>query len=136
MRFLEELIKVAPFHIQAIKTDNEGCFTNRHTGYLKSSNPLNPRLHAFDLLCLELGIEHYLIDPGKPSQNGKVERSHREDQEKFYDEISFTTIQELEYKLRLWNMHYNDLKHCGLNKKSPNQMVAELTNLKPTNVCR
>lgn len=136
IKFLEELIKIAPFHIEAVKTDNEGCFTNRCTGYLKSSDPFNPRLHHFDLLCLELDIEHYLIDPGKPSQNGKVERSHREDQEKFYEQIPFNSFPELEYKIRLWNMHYNDLKHCSLNKKTPNQMVAELTNLKPTNVCR
>lgn len=126
IKFLEELIRVAPFHVEAIKTDNEGCFTNRYTGYLKSADPFNPRLHPFDLLCLELGVEHYLIDPGKPSQNGRVERSHREDQEKFYEQISFNTFSELKYKIRLWNMHYNDLKHCSLNGKSPNQMVGEL----------
>ena len=34
---------------------------------------------------------------------------------------------DLEYKIRLWNMYYNDLKHCSLNKKTPNQMVEELT---------
>jgi|TARA_B100001971_G_scaffold103625_1_gene95437 transposase InsO family protein len=127
IKFLEELIKVAPFHIEAIKTDNDVCFTNRYVGYLKSSDPLDPRLHPFDLLCLELGITHYLIDPGKPSQNGKVERSHREDQEKFYDMIPFNSFSELQYKIRLWNMYYNDLKHCSLNKKTPNQMVEELT---------
>ena len=113
IKFLEELIKVAPFHIEAIKTDNDVCFTNRYVGYLKSSDPLDPRLHPFDLLCLELGITHYLIDPGKPSQNGKVERSHREDQEKFYDMIPFNSFSELQYKIRLWNMYYNDLKHCS-----------------------
>ena len=135
LKFLKELVKISPFEIKAIKTDNDTVFTNRYTGYLKSSNPFNPRLHAFDLLCCKLGIEHYLIDPGKPQQYGKVERSHREDQEKFYDRISFNSFSELEYKLKLWNMHYNDLKHCSLNKKTPNQMVAELTNLKPTKVC-
>ncbi|MEA1964923.1 MAG: DDE-type integrase/transposase/recombinase, partial [Candidatus Aerophobetes bacterium] len=77
MRFLKELISVADFKIQAVKTDNGMCFTNRYTGYLKSSDPLNPRLHSFDVLCQELGIEHYLIDPGKPQQNSFVERSHR-----------------------------------------------------------
>ena len=128
IKFLEELIKVAPFHIEAIKTDNAVCFTNRYVGYLKSSDPLDPRLHPLDLLCLELGIEHYLIDPGKPAQNGKVERSHREDQEKFYEVVVFNSFPELEYKVKLWNMYYNDLKHCSLNKKTPNQMVEELTN--------
>lgn len=123
MIFLKELVKIAPFKIRAVKTDNDSCFTNRYTGYLKSSDPLNPRLHAFDLLCRELCIEHYLIDPGKPQQNGKVERSHRTDQEYFYNRITFKSPVELQYKLRLWNMYYNDLKHCGLNGLSPNQAL-------------
>jgi len=85
MDFLKELIEVASFRIRAIKTDNGTCFTNRYIGYLKSSDPINPRLHSLDLLCQRLNIIHYLIDPGKPAQNGKVERSHRTDQEMFYD---------------------------------------------------
>lgn len=121
--FLKEIIKIAPFRIRAIKTDNGSCFTNRYTGYAKSADPLNPRPHAFDLLCQELNIIHYLIDPGKPAQNGKVERSHRSDQESFYEQTSFSTAEELRYKLRLWNMFYNDLQHCGLNNKTPNQML-------------
>lgn len=127
LKFLKELIKVAPFKIEAIKTDNDSCFTNRYTGYLRSSDPMNPRLHAFDVLCNELGIDHYLIDPGKPQQNPFVERSHRSDQESFYDKIEFGSKEELEYKIRLWNMYYNDLKHCGLNGKTPNQML-KITN--------
>ena len=122
--FLEELMEIAPFQIQSVKTDNGTCFTNRYVGYLKSSDPLNPKLHAFDLVCRKLKLEHYLIDPGKPAQNGKVERSHRTDQEMFYDRISFGNIKELEYKIRLWNMYYNDLEHCGLNGKTPNQMLS------------
>lgn len=123
MRFLKEIIKIAPFKIQAIKTDNGSCFTNRYTGYSKSSDPLNPRLHSFDLLCNNLNIQHYLIDPGKPQQNAFVERSHRTDQEKFYDELTFKSFEDLRYKLRLWNMYYNNTKHCGLNGKTPNQAL-------------
>jgi len=89
MKFLKEVVTMASFKIQAVKTDNGSCLTNRHTGYNKSSYPLNPRLHAFDLLCVKMGIEHYLIDPGKPAQNGKVERSHRTDQESFYNQLEF-----------------------------------------------
>ncbi|HDZ54514.1 MAG TPA: transposase [Candidatus Nealsonbacteria bacterium] len=123
IRFLRELIAIANFEIKAIKTDNTSCFTNRYTGYNKSTDPLNPRLHPFDILCQELGIPHHLIDPGKPRQNSFVERSHREDQEKFYDETEFKSFEDLRYKLRLWNMEYNDTKHCGLNGKTPNQML-------------
>jgi len=121
--FLKELVKIADFKIKAIKTDNGSCFTNRYTGYNKSTDPLNPRLHAFDILCSELDMPHYLIDPGKPQQNAFVERSHRTDQEKFYEEIGFESFEDLKYKLRLWNMEYNDTKHCGLNGLTPNQAL-------------
>lgn len=121
--FLKELLRVADFKIQAVKTDNGSCFTNRYTGYNKSTDPLNPRLHPFDILCDELGIPHYLIDPGKPQQNGFVERSHRTDQEKFYEEVKFNSFEDLRYKLKLWNMEYNETKHCGLNGKTPNQAL-------------
>ena len=116
---------MAKFKIRAIKTDNGSCFTNRYTGYLKSTDPLNPRLHPFDLFCQKLNIIHYLIDPGKPAQNGKVERSHRSDQESFYNQVKFDTLEELNCKLRLWNMYYNDLQHCALNNKTPNEYLAE-----------
>jgi transposase InsO family protein len=121
--FLSELLKIAPFQIKAIKTDNGSCFTNRYMGYLRSKDPFNPRLHALDIYCNTLGIEHYLIDPGKPAQNGKVERSHRSDQESFYDRNKFNSLEELEYKLKLWNMYYNNLEHCGLGGKSPNEVL-------------
>jgi len=121
--FLKELMSVADFKIQAVKTDNASIFTNRYLGYDRSTDPMNPRLHVFDILCNELRIPHYLIDPGKPQQNSHVERSHRTDQQKFYDGLIFTSFEELRYKLRLWNMYYNDTKHCGLNGKTPNQAL-------------
>ena len=121
--FLNELIRIAPFRIRAIKTDNGASFTNRYTGYLKSADPLNPRLHPFDLECQQLNIIHYLIDPGKPAQNGKVERSHRTDQEMFYDRRKFKTVLGLKRAVRQWNMDYNNLEHCALNGKTPNEVI-------------
>ena len=123
VKFLEKLVSVAPFEVRSIKTDNGSCFTNRYLGYAMSVDPLDVRLHDFDVLCNNLDIKHYLIDPGKPQQNGKVERSHRTDNEQFYQRISFKTEEELKYKIRLWNMYYNDLEHCGLNGKTPNQVL-------------
>ena len=120
IKFLKELVKIADFQIKAVKTDNGACFTNRYNGYYRSDLPF-PRIHAFDETCQENNIVHYLIDPGKPAQNGKVERIHREDQEKFYEQVRFKSFQELRYRLRLWNMEYNNTKHCGLNGKTPNQ---------------
>lgn len=120
--FLKELVSISDFKIMAVKTDNGSCFTNRYNGYYKSDLPF-PRPHAFDMTCNEFGIPHYLIDPGKPQQNAFVERSHRTDQQTFYDKSEFKSLEELKYKLRLWNMFYNDTKHCGLNGKTPNQAL-------------
>jgi len=122
IKFLKELVKIAGFKIQSVKTDNGACFTNRYTGYYKSDLPF-PRPHAFDKVCQKNNMVHYLIDPGKPQQNAFVERSHREDQEKFYEQTQLKSFQELRYKLRLWNMEYNNTKHCGLNGKTPNQAL-------------
>jgi transposase InsO family protein len=126
LEFLEELIDATKhmFKIKAVKTDNDSVFTNRITGYPKSSDPLNPRLHPFDLLCNKYQITHYLIEPGKPNQNGCVERSHRTDKEHFYQGLKTPrTVEEYNYKLRLWNNWYNDLPHCSLNGLSPNEYL-------------
>ena len=121
--FLGRLIEIAPFRIRAIKTDNGSSFTNRYTGYLKSADPINPRPHPFDLECQKYNIIHYLIDPGKPAQNGKVERSHRTDQEMFYERRKIRTILGLKRAVKQWNMQYNNLEHCALNGKTPNEML-------------
>jgi len=84
--FLKEVMRRFDYPIAPIKTDNHATFTNRYNGSYKRED-LSPRqMHALDQFCAEHHIVHYLIDPGKPAQNGTVERSHREDQEKFYDQ--------------------------------------------------
>lgn len=122
VQFLRELKDIAPFQIKSVKTDNGSIFTNRYEPHALSLSAL-PRPHAFDVMCDIMKISHYLIDPGKPAQNGKVERSHRTDQEKFYDQMQFKSFEELKYKLKLWNMYYNDTRHCALNGKTPNQAL-------------
>lgn len=129
IQFVSELRKIAPFEIKAVKTDNGTCFTNRYTGYLKSSNPLSPKLHPLDIECTKLNIPHYLIDPGKPAQNGKVERSHRTDQEHFYDLNNFKNVLDLERKIKKWNNYYNNLEHCALDGLTPNEALVKVQNV-------
>ncbi|MDD3284483.1 MAG: integrase core domain-containing protein [Patescibacteria group bacterium] len=133
--FLKELLNIVNFRIRSIKTDNGSCFTNRYTGYQKSIDPLSLRLHDFDLFYMKNNIIHYLIDPGKPAQNGKVERSHRTDQEHFYNINIFTSLFDLETKIRQWNDYYNNLEHCALDGKTPNEMLLFYQLEKSTNVC-
>lgn len=133
--FLQEAMQRFPHKIQAVKTDNGFVFTNRYTGTYKRED-LSPRqLHAFDLFCANHNIAHYLIDPGKPAQNGTVERSHREDQEKFYKRHAFHSFADLRRKLLRWNTEYNNLEHCGLGGKTPNEFLVEYQSINPPNVC-
>jgi len=130
--FLKEIMKIFPYKIQSVKTDNGAIFTNRYIGgNLKRHDLSHKTIHSLDVFCREKNIIHYLIDPGKPAQNGTVERSHREDQEKFYEQNKFKNIKDLEKKLIKWNIFYNNLEHCGLNGKTPNEMLG----LQVTNVC-
>ena len=123
--FLEDIIGRFPYQITGLKTDNHSTFTNRYTGTNKRSDMTVKTLHALDRFCAERGIVHYLIDPGKPSQNGKVERSHRSDQETLYDAASFHSARDLRKRVALWNIEYNNLEHCGLGGKTPNEALAE-----------
>lgn len=125
IRFLREVIAMFPQRISAIKTDNGSIFTNYYCGTNKRSDLTVKTIHALDVFCREQHIIHYLIDPGKPAQNGTVERSHREDQEKFYEQNSFTSFTDLQKKLVRWNVYYNDLEHCGLDGKTPNEFLAD-----------
>jgi len=124
--FLNKLIRIASFRIRAVKTDNGSSFANHYTGYQKSADPLYPRLHPFDLECQKFNIIHYLhylIDLGKSAQNGKVERSHRTDQEMFYDRRKFKTVLGLKRTIKQWNVNYNNLEHCALNGMTPNEVL-------------
>jgi transposase len=120
VEFLRKFVAVAPFCIQGIKTDNASIFTNYYTGYKKSADPLLPRLHAFDITCKELGIIHYLIDPGKPQQNGKVERLHRTDRKEFWNQITFHSFPELQQKLATYlKWHNEEREHLGIDGLTP-----------------
>jgi len=133
--FLKEVMGIFHYRIEAVKTDNGPMFTNLYVGAYRRADLLPKRPHPFDVFCNEHNIIHYLIDKGKPQQNGKVERSHRTDQEQFYDQNRFRNLTDLERKLQLWNKYYNDLEHCGLDGKSPNQFLDNYHLTNPPKVC-
>jgi transposase InsO family protein len=123
IKFLKIVMLKFPYKIQAIKTDNHSTFTNYYLGTNKRSDMTVKTVHPLDVFCHQNNITHYLIDKGKPTQNGKVERSHGEDQRKFYEQNIFTNIEELKMKVIEWNDYYNNLEHCSLDGKTPNEVV-------------
>lgn len=129
IRMMEIVLKRFPYQVHGLKTDNHSTFTNYYLGTNKRSDVSVKTIHALDLWCRQHNITHYLIDPGKPTQNGTVERSHREDGEKFYQKNKFQSVQELKTKIRVWNNYYNDLEHCSLDGLSPNEVLLKVTDV-------
>lgn len=125
IRMMEIVVALFPHTIHGLKTDNHSTFTNYYIGTNKRSDMTVKTVHALDRWCAVRNITHYLIDPGKPAQNGTVERSHREDQEKFYEQHTFKDYADLKKKIRTWNDYYNDLEHCSLNGKTPNEVLLQ-----------
>ena len=135
IKFLEIVMERFKYRIQAIKTDNHSTFTNLYTGINKRSDMTVKTLHSLDVFCAKHNIIHYLIDRGKPYQNGTVQRGHREDEEKFYQQNKFKDLNDLQTKLKSWNEYYNNLEHCGLNGKSPNEFLQNYQLTNPPIVC-
>ena len=133
--FLKMVMQAFAHPIRAIKTDNHATFTNWYTGTNRRSDLTAKTLHPLDRFCVAHSIIHYLIDRGKPNQNGTVERSHREDEEKFYQQNRFVCVTDLHRKLRVWNDYYNNLEHCGLQGKSPNEFLRHYQLENPPKVC-
>ncbi|MCQ4115774.1 DDE-type integrase/transposase/recombinase, partial [Ruminococcus sp. zg-921] len=91
--FLEHLIEKFPFPIQCVQTDNGAEFTKR---LLPTKNP-TPTL--FEARLKQCGIAHKLIRPYTPRHNGKVERSHRKDNEYFYATHTFYSFDDFKKQL-------------------------------------
>ena len=107
--------------IQCVQTDNGFEFTNR-------LNPKNcDKLTAFEDSAKALGIEIRHIRPYTPRHNGKVERSHREDQKRFYDTHRFYSFQDFARQLAAWQHRTNQIPMRPLKFLSPLDFLQQHT---------
>lgn len=81
--FVDELRRLLPVAIQRIQTDHGSEFGTDFTWHLR-----------------DLGVGHRQIPRGCPESNGKVERSHRTDEDEFYRRLILRKPAELVQKLR------------------------------------
>lgn len=117
--FLEHLIKAFPCRIECVQTDNGQEFTKRFSSYGGSDKPT-----IFQVRLMEHGIRHKLIRPFTPRHNGKVERSHRKDNERFYATHRFYSFEDFSRQLKVYNRRdYNNFPMRPLGWKSPNQVL-------------
>ena len=118
--FLEHLIKAFPLPIECVQTDNGPEFTKR---FLAGSEK---DLTLFQARLAEHGIRHKLIRPFTPRHNGKVERSHRKDNERFYATHSFFSFEDFSRQLRLYNYRdYNRFPMRPLGWRSPDTVLKD-----------
>lgn len=112
-QFLEHLIRAFPFRIECVQTDNGSEFTKR----LLPTGKATPTL--FETRLKQCGIQHKLIRPYTPRHNGKVERSHRKDNEYFYATHKFYSFDDFKKQLAVHSRKYNNFPMRPLNWKSP-----------------
>ena len=117
VKFFKMLQKVFPFKIQTIQTDNGTEFTYKYIS--------DTELCPFDIALKNAGVQHKLIPPRTPWHNGKVERSHRNDQRYFYNWEKFASVEDLNRKLKDHLRWSNRKPMRTLGGKSPLDLLRE-----------
>lgn len=115
--FIKHVVQKFPYAIECVQTDNGLEFTNR----LSNRNSKKPSL--FEITLQQLGIRHKLIRPFTPRHNGKVERSHRKDNEEFYASHKFYSFEDFRNQLAVRQRQYNNFPMRPLNWRSPKQVL-------------
>ena len=104
--------------VECVQTDNGFEFTNRFSKSLKDKQTL------FEKTAQDLGIRHKLIRPYTPRHNGKVERSHREDQRLLYDTHSFYSLADFGGQLAAHQSRTNNRPMRPLKWLSPREVLS------------
>lgn len=116
-KFVITLEKELGFKINTIQTDNGSEFVNNQEE--------TKELTIFEKTLRKLNINHKRTRPYSPWQNGKVERSHKLDTERFYNKQEFISYDDLEKKIKRYTARYNNIAKKVLRFKSPNEMIEE-----------
>lgn len=115
--FVKRAIAYFGYKPKSIQTDNG--FEFAHFKETKA-------IHPFDACLNSLGIEHKLIKPRTPRHNGKVERSHRNDNERFYKFLKFYSYDDLLQQMKRYLYRSNRILTSVLNWMSPIQKREQL----------
>ncbi|MCI1991347.1 MAG: DDE-type integrase/transposase/recombinase [Oscillospiraceae bacterium] len=112
--FLEHMLKAFRFKVECVQTDNGSEFT-RHLS--------NERPTLFEKALDSHGIRHKLIRVFTPRHNGKVERSHRKDNEYFYATHKFYSFNDFKNQLAVHSRKYNAFPMRPLKWQSPKMVL-------------
>lgn len=94
--FLKKLIEKFPFPIREVQTDNGTEWTNA-----------------------------LLVNKATPRHNGKVERQHRLDEQRFYSKMRMYSLEDGRKQLAKYNKISNNISKSCLKYRSPNAVLAD-----------
>jgi len=115
IQFMDDVLRRLPFRVHVVQTDNGAEFQSQFHWHLEQRD-----------------IRHVYIRPRTPHLNGKVERSHRVDDQEFYqllDRNGITDdIQLFNTQLREWEDYYNYHRpHGALDGQTPYERLVAKT---------
>ena len=105
--------------VECVQTDNGFEFTNRFSSSKRDKQTL------FERTAAEQGIRHKRIRLYTPRHNGKAERSHREDQKRFYSSHSFYSLDDFAKQLTVHLRRSNNLPMRSFRRLSPNEFAVQ-----------
>jgi transposase InsO family protein len=112
IKFIDYVVEKFPFRIHTIQTDKGHEFQARIHWYVEDQ-----------------WMQHRYIKARTPQLNGKVERSHRTDQDEFYQLLTYVDDVDLKKKLEGWEHFYNyDRSHMSHGDKIPYEVMKSLLN--------
>lgn len=118
--FLDRLHRATPFPIACIQTDRGQEFTNK-----RKNSPKNED-HPMDKWCHSHSIRHRVLPPGEKELNGKVERSHRIDEQYFYWKAPRLCLGDFNAAFERWLWLYNSARpHGGIQYLTPMEKLHE-----------
>ena len=97
-------------------------------GQLATSGAIMVRVYqpSPEAVASKRGVELRFIQPGKPMQNGLIERLNKTLRVECLNLTWFTTMQELNEELQDWSQTYNwDRPHSSLNHQTPAEYEIE-----------
>ena len=116
--FVKRCIKYLGYKPKEIQTDNGTEFTYNKANIKKE--------HPLEKFLKELGIKHHKIRPRTPEHNGKVERSHRNDNERFYSNLKFYNLEDLREQGKRYLKRSNNIPMAVLGYLTPIEKKSEL----------
>jgi len=108
--FVKRAIVYFGYKPKIIQTDNGQEFT-----HIVNTD----KIHPLDILLNSLNIQHKLIKPRTPRHNGKVERSHRNDQQRFYSYLKFYSYDDLLIQMKSYLKRSNNIPMQSLDWLTP-----------------